>query len=148
MRNIYHPSANLKRQNTEKWCKLHIKAGIVIALCMLLLLTNRLLSPLKCIYYDMQRGMNIIDVINLFPKWTISNSKMQRLNNLWILDVSNESLFTRIGLVTYEHICCYFDETLKLEGAKYIPESGSYKELRRERASPSSWCRPLERCRK
>ena len=127
MRNIFRRNASLRHQSSGMYCKLHVRIAVVIAILVLLILINRLLCPLKPTYYSMKKGMNIVNVMAIFPKWTLANANLWQSRDMWVLDITNDSMFVRIIPGSHEHICCYFNKSLKLEEAFYVPESGGMK---------------------
>ena len=79
-------------------------------------------------YDNMHRGMDIISVMALVPKWTLANANLRQSHGLWVMTISNDSVLTRIIPGTYEQIYCYFNKMLELEKASYVPESGCCKD--------------------
>ena len=128
MRSIYHMNASSRHLNNIKYGKSFVRILMGIAILMSLLLTNRLLCPLKSTYDNMHRGMDIISVMALVPKWTLANANLRQSHGLWVMTISNDSVLTRIIPGTYEQIYCYFNKMLELEKASYVPESGCCKD--------------------
>lgn len=128
MKNTYHRNASLRHQNNIKYGKPFVRILMGVAMIMLLLLLNMLLCPLKFAYDNMRRGMNIVGVAALVPKWTLANANLWQSDSRWVMTISNDSLVTRIVPGTYEQIYCYFNMMLELEEAKYVPESGGCKD--------------------
>ena len=128
MKNIYHQNASLRHQSSGMYFKPHVRIAVLIAILVLLMLIFRLLCPLRSSYYNMKKGMNIVNVMALFPKWTLANANLWQSRDLWVLDITNDSMLVRIIHGSHEHICCYFNKSLKLEKACYVPECGGMKD--------------------
>ena len=96
MKNIYHQNASLRHQSSGMYFKPHVRIAVLIAILVLLMLIFRLLCPLRSSYYNMKKGMNIVNVMALFPKWTLANANLWQSRDLWVLDITNDSMLVRI----------------------------------------------------